>query len=279
GSRSVVAALVWGTVSLTTFLFHETRVKNPMLPLDLFRSITFGGANLLTFLLYAALGGALFFLPLNLIQVQGYSATAAGAALLPFVVLMFLLSRWSGSLTDRFGARLPLVLGPVIAAAGYVLLMLPGAAGSYWTTFFPAVVVLGLGMAISVAPLTTTVMTAVSEERAGTASGINNAVARVAGLLAIAVLGIVMLHTFSRRFEERLIAINIPIEIRNSLSEQRGLAAIELPMNLPPDTRVQIKQAVAGAFVSGFRVIMLIAAGLSLASAASSWLTIGRQER
>lgn len=280
GSRVVVAALVLGVVSLTVFLFHETRVRNPMLPLSLFRSPNFSGANLLTFFLYAALGGALFFLPLNLIQVHGYSGTAAGAAFLPFVVLMFLLSRWSGSLIDRFGARVPLIVGPVIAAAGYLMFMLPGPAGSYWTTFFPAVVVLGLGMAISVAPLTTTVMSAVSEERAGTASGINNAVARVAGLLAIAVLGIVMLHTFSRQFEERVAAMNIPSEIRHSLLEQRvKLAGIELPANMPAETRVQIKQAIAASFVSGFRLILLVAAGLSLASAGSAWLMIGRRER
>lgn len=280
GSRTVVAAIVLGSASLATFLFHETRTRNPMLPLSLFRSHNFSGANFLTFLLYAALGGALFFLPLNLIQVQRYSATAAGAAFLPFVALMFLLSRWSGSLVDRFGARAPLIVGPVIATAGYALLLFPGRAGTYWTTFFPAVVVLGLGMAISVAPLTTTVMTAVNEERVGTASGINNAVARVAGLLAIAVLGIVMLHTFSRRFEERLGAINIPPAVRQSLLEQRvKLGGVEVPANVEPASRTQIQQAVADSFVAGFRRVVLLAAGLALAGAGSAWLMIGGRER
>jgi len=249
-----------------------------MLPLSLFRSDNFSGANLLTFLLYAALGGALFFLPLNLIQVQHYSATAAGAAVLPFVVLMFLLSRWSGGLVDRFGARLPLTIGPVVAGAGFVLFLLPGLSGSYWTTFFPAVVVLGLGMAISVAPLTTTVMTSVSEERAGTASGINNAVARMAGLLAIAVLGIVMLHTFGNRFAERLEVINAPAEVRHSLLEQRvNLGGMEVPAELAPALRTQLEQAVSESFVAGFRLIMFVAAGLAVASGVSAWLMIGKR--
>jgi EmrB/QacA subfamily drug resistance transporter len=276
-SLMVIAPLVIGAASLTIFLFHEARSQNPMLPLALFRSTTFAGANLLTLLLYAALGGALFFLPLNLIQVQGYSATAAGAAFLPFVTLMSLLSRWSGGLVHRFGARLPLTVGPVITATGYILLMLPGRGGHYWNTFLPAVVVLGLGMAISVAPLTTTVMTSVNEERAGTASGINNAVARVAGLLAIAVLGIVMLHTFSRHFDEHLLTIGIHADTRQSLTQQRvRLAAIEVPSNVPAAARDQIQQSVTESFLLGFRLVMLVAAVLALASGASAWLMIGR---
>ncbi|HXQ69149.1 MAG TPA: MFS transporter, partial [Pyrinomonadaceae bacterium] len=181
----VWAVLIGGVVCLVLFVWHEARAKNPMVPLKLFRSKDFAGANLLTLLLYAALSGMMFFFALNLIQVQGYSATAAGAALLPFIVIMFTLSRWSGGLFDRFGPRLPLMVGPMISAIGLALFALPSVNGNYWTSFFPAVVVVGFGMAVTVAPLTTTVMDSVGEEQAGTASGINNAVSRTAGLLAI----------------------------------------------------------------------------------------------
>src|SRR6185369_5185211 len=142
-----------------------------------------------------------FFVPLNLIQVQGLSATAAGAALLPFIVIMFALSRWAGGLVERHGARLPLVVGPLIAAGGFTLLALPGVRASYWTAFLPGISVMGLGMAVAVAPLTTTVMNAVDAEASGTASGINNAVSRVAGLLAVAVFGYLMASIFEPRLQ------------------------------------------------------------------------------
>src|ERR1051325_10130010 len=271
----VLLTLVGGLVALAVFIVNEARAQNPMVPLGLFRNRNFAGANVLTLLLYAALSGTFFFFTLNLIQIQGYSATAAGAALLPFVVLMFSLSRWSGGLINRFGPRLPLTIGPFIAAAGFALFALPRISGNYWTSFFPAVVVLGLGMAVSVAPLTTTVMSSVGEEQAGVASGINNAVSRTAGLLAIAVFGVVMLHTFGQTLARRMTDFPQDDKLKHSVNEQRmKLAGLEIPSDIDSTAREQLKTTVAAAFVHGFRVIMFTSAALALASAASSWLFI-----
>jgi MFS family permease len=247
-----------------------------MLPLALFRSRTFTGANLLTFLLYAALGGTLFFLPLNLIQVQHYSATAAGAALLPFILIMFLLSRWAGGLVERYGSKIPLVIGPLIAAIGFALFMLPGVNASYWQNFLPAVVVLGTGMAVSVAPLTTTVMNSVKQNRVGVASGVNNAVARGGGLLAIAVLGILMLHAFNHSMDRQMAGWNLPATASQSLEAQRSkLAAASIPEEVDQSTQQLIGHAIAESFVRAFRLIMAIGATLAVVSAIVGWLLIG----
>src|ERR1043165_3409202 len=234
----VIAAIAGGALLVIAFAFVEARVRNPMMPPALFRSRNFTGANLLTLFLYSALAGTLFFLPLDLIQVQQHSPTAAGAATLPFIVIMFGLSRWSGGLVKRYGSRVPLTIGPIIARLGFTLFIRAGVGSNYWTTFFPATIVLGLGMAISVAPLTTTVLNSVKENRAGVASGINNAVSRTAGLLAIAVLGLVMFKTFDACLDQRLNQLALKPEIRQSLDNQRiKLAAIEIPANLPEATR------------------------------------------
>jgi hypothetical protein len=275
GNPQVLIALVCGVVVSVMFILVEERKRNPMLPLTLFQSRNFSGANLLTLFLYTALSGALFFFPLNLIQVQGYSATAAGAASLPFILIMFLLSRWSGGLVKRYGSRLPLVIGPVIAALGFALFMRPGIGGSYWTTFFPAVTMLGFGMATSVAPLTTTVMNAVSENSAGIASGVNNAVARTAGVLAIAALGPVMVYTFNHSLDQRLSNLEITAEVQRSLHGQSDkLAGAEIPDNFDPEKRIMLKQAIGQSFVSGFRLVMMIAVALALLSALVAWLLI-----
>ncbi|MDE2571385.1 MAG: MFS transporter, partial [bacterium] len=183
--------LAAGCAALAGFALREARAPAPMVAPALFRGRAFTGANLVTLLLYAGLGGALYFVPYELIDGQHRTPTEAGAALLPMIAVIALLSTWAGRLAARIGARLPLTAGSLVAAIGFALFARAAAGGSYWSTFFPAALVLGLGMAGVVAPLTTTVLEAVRREHAGVASGVNNAVARAAGLLGLAVFGLI----------------------------------------------------------------------------------------
>jgi predicted MFS family arabinose efflux permease len=277
---TVFGSLSAGFACLIVFALVESGASSPMVPLALFRSRTFSGANLLTLFLYAALGIFFFLFPMNMIQAQGYSTTATGAAALPLILLMFFLSRWSGGLVTRYGPRAPLVIGPLIAATGFVLFAVPGVGVGYWKAFFPAFVVLGFGMAISVAPLTTVVMSSVDQDRAGTASGINNAVARVAGVLAVAVLGIVMVKLFSSSLNRSLTGVALPPGVLEYIrSSEIKLAGLDLPPGLDSDTAKLIHAAVSHAFVFGFRTVMLICAGLSSASAAVASLMIPAKTR
>jgi len=272
GHPLVLGALAIGVVSLALLFIVERRIESPMVPLALFGSRTFALTNVLTLLLYAALSMVLFLVPLNLIQVQHYSATAAGAALLPFSLIMFALSRWSGGLVARTGSRLPLTVGPAIAALGLALYARPGIGGSYWMTFFPAVVVLGFGMAITVAPLTTAVMGAVDPRHAGVASGVNNAVARVAGLVAIAVFGVMLARTFEAQVRPRLDALALPRsasgDLDRELPKMAGADVSQLA-SVPPAERTQVRTIIDDGFVFAFRLVMIGAAALALAAAAA----------
>lgn len=260
-ASGVWIAAILGGVCFIALLIFESRVARPMLPLGMFRSRDFAGANLLTLFLYTALNGLLFFFPLNLIQVQHYTATEAGAALLPLILILFALSHWSGGLIGRYGARGPLTIGSIIAAVGFALAGRPGVGGSYWTTFFPAVAVLGFGMAVCVAPLTTAVMNSVPVDEAGVASGVNNAISRFASLLSVALFGIVLLTAFRHDLRHRLDQFKVPAAERQSIQDQRlRLAAVQTD-----DPRA--KMAVEEAFVFGFHRIIWLAVALSLAGA------------
>lgn len=271
GTLAQVAAAV-GIAALAGFVVVEKQLAAPMLPFELFRSRNFTGANLLTLFLYSALGGVLFFFPLDLIQVQHYSATQAGGALLPLILLISLLSRWSGALVTKFGARRTLIVGPLIAAAGFALFAIPAMGNGYWTMFFPAVTVLGFGLALSVAPLTTVVMSAVPQTRVGVGSGINNAVSRVASLMAVAVLGLVLSTTFNRTLDSRLDAMRLQGAARAAVDAQREkLAAID-------SSNPEIRAAVAAAFLSGYRVVQLTAVALAMLGALTSALLIQNRD-
>ncbi len=271
----VSVTLAAGVLLLAAFVWEEGRSRAPMMPLALFRSGTFAGVNLLTLLLYAALGGAFFFLPFALIQVHGYSATLAGAVFLPFTAIMGGLSRWSGGLLDRYGARPPLIIGPAIAAIGFALLALAGTSGPYWATFLAPIIVLGLGMAVTVAPLTTSVINAVPVRQAGVASGINNAVASVANLLAVAIFGAIALVVFNHALDQYIATQPMSVDVVRALTAARGkfvtdggLAALQGADRELAETL--IRQSLA----DGIRVVMGLAAALALAGAGCAALPI-----
>jgi EmrB/QacA subfamily drug resistance transporter len=275
----VFGSLLAGVACLVIFVLVEAHSSSPMLPLELFKSRPFSGTNLITLSLYAAIGIFFFLFPMDLIQLHGYSTTATGAAVLPMILLMFLLSRWSGGLVSRYGARIPLTVGPLIVSAGFLLFALVPAKGSYWTTSFPATLVLGLGMAVTVAPLTTVVMSSVNQDHVGTASGINNAVARVAGVLTIAVLGIVMVKAFGSKLDQAIAKLSLPQDIaQNIRSKQIELAGLELPQGLDSNTVETLRSAITSAFLSSFRLIMFLCAALSTASAIVAWRWIAPAE-
>jgi MFS family permease len=268
----VIAALVAGAVGLCAFLLAEQRSRAPMMPLELFRVRTFSGINLLTLLLYGALGGAFFFLPFLLIQARGYSATAVGVAYLPFTLVLGVLSRWSGGLVDRFGARGPLIIGPALTALGFVLLATPRAPLG-WVLL--SMTVLGLGMAVTVAPLTTAVLNAVPAHRTGVASGINNAVASVGGLLVVALLGTIALGMFDRSLERHLAQAPASSAVVQAVnSARRGFVIPTMPASLSSDEREQTRAIVAASLEDTVRFALWIAAALALASALVTVVTI-----
>ncbi len=278
-NRLVIASLVFGALALLAFVMVEGREDSPMMPPSLFRSATFTGANVATLFMYGALGGVFFFLPFALIQVYGYTATQAGATLLPIILIIFVLSRWAGVLTDKYGARLPFVAGTVIGAAGYLSLALFNGPGSFLSTFFPGITLIGVGLALSIAPLTTAVMNAVHVEYSGTASGINNAMARLAGLVTIAVLGIVIIHAFGAYLDRGMDKAGIPAEVRAQMDGQRiKLAGAEIPAALGEKLKAGLEGIVNGSFIGGFEIVLYIAALMSLIAAAVGFATISGGE-
>jgi EmrB/QacA subfamily drug resistance transporter len=280
GGARILSLLAAGGVGLVAFVLVEHRSAAPMVPLQLFRAPTFAGTNLLTFLLYGALGCGLFFLPFDLIQVEGYSPTAAGAALLPLVLLISAMSRSLGALAGRIGPRPLLVAGPIVSAVGFGLLARPAAGGSYWTTFFPGVAVLGLGMGITVAPLTAAVMGSVEPRHAGVASGINNAVASASGLLAVAALGVVLVARFDAALDEQLARMSLAPGVLQAVASQRSrLAGADLTAVVDPTVRESLRRAIDDAYVTGFRAVLQVCSALAALGAVAAFAFVGREKR
>ncbi|MGZ4173322.1 MAG: MFS transporter [Solirubrobacteraceae bacterium] len=276
----VAIAGLGGAATLVAFVAWERRAPNPMLPLDLFRSRNFAVGNLATLTIYAGLGGALFFVGLFLQQVAGYSALEAGAAFLPLTVLMFTLSRRWGALADRFGPKLFMGFGPIIAGGGLFLLLRVGVHADYRTELLPALVVFGLGLSMTVAPLTSAVLGAVDEKHAGVASGVNNATARVAGLLAIAVLGAFVSSQFTKTVDADLAGKPLGPVARSAVAEAKDRSLTIAPAaRVPPGQRAEVRAALADGSVAAFRVGLGIGAALVVMGGLASLVGIQNPRR
>lgn len=278
GEPSVYFALAAGVVLVILFIAIESRSRHPMMPLAHFKSRDFSGANLLTMLLYGALSMGMFFLAVNLVQIQDYSPLGAGLAFLPFAVGISVLSRWSGGLVSRIGPRTPLIIGPFLAGAGFLLLAFAGLTSGpdqYWSAFFPGILMFGVGMGLTVAPLTTTVMSSLESHFAGTASGINNSISRVAGVLSIAVLGSLAILVFSAHLEDRTAGLGLSNAARNALEvEARKLGDAQVPQSVPAEYVAEVSGDIRQAFVSTFRLVLIICALMAWLGALASAIFI-----
>jgi EmrB/QacA subfamily drug resistance transporter len=287
-SRGINNSLVYtslgaGILLLLTFILLESRSKHAMMPLHLFANRTFSGANLLTFFLYAGLGAGMLFLSLNLVQAQGYSQLQSGLTFLPFTVLMISLARLCGRLSDQIGPRLFLILGPGVASLGLFVLSLVGQTrgpADYWTTFFPGVLLLGLGMSITVAPLTTTVMSSVSDEFSGTASGINNAMTRISGVFANAVFGALAVLLFSGALAGILSGYHLDPDLkRAALAQSAALGDARTPVGITLNESALIKTAFRSGFIVAYGHIMRMAAGLGFLGALMGAIFVRNRQR
>ena len=276
----VIGSLVGGLVLLVVFVIIQRRSKHPMMPLSLFASPVFAGVNGLTFFLYAGLGAGMLFLSLNLVQVQGYSQLDSGMTFLPFTVLMILLARPAGTLSDRIGPRIFLTAGPATAGVGLLLLSLIGhtrGPAQYWTSFFPGILVLGLGMSLTVAPLTTTVMRSVSDRHSGLASGVNNAMTRISSVFANAIFGALAVLFFTGSVHQRMDGSRLAEEAKAAvLSQTAALGNARVPDSIPESDRPAIAAAYRDGFISAYQKILRLAAGLAFLGAAIGAVSIRR---
>jgi EmrB/QacA subfamily drug resistance transporter len=279
----IISSLAIGVISLITFIVVEMKKTNPMVPLSFFQVRNFSTTNTITLFIYGSLSATTFFLPLNLVQVQGYTEMQAGLAFFPTILLISLLSPITGNLVDRYGARVFLSAGPVITASGFFLFAQPGlTAGpaAYWYTFFIPALVLGIGMGITVAPLTTTVMRSLSKKNSGKASGVNNAISRIAGVLAIALLGAYALFIFKNHLQESLTTIVIPEETKQQLMKNASdFAATKVPDSVDIPTSVFLNQTIKDSFVMAFNRVAYVSSVFCLLSAALAFIFVEKIRR
>jgi len=274
----VMGSLIVGILALIAFVIIEQRVKNPMVPFEIFSNRIFSGVNILSFFLYAALGGAILFLPLNMVQIQGYTQFQAGLTFLPFSLLMVSLASVAGKLTDKYGPRYFLIFGPTITGLGFLLLAFVGkTAGpsAYWQTFFPGIFTFALGMAITVVPLTTAVMNSVDENQSGIASGINNSVTRISGTFMNAVVGAMAVFLFLQFVEGATEGFDFGSEVKAEvLLEARNLGDAVVPELVPAQFAEKVDSIYERGFINIYRVITMFCAGLAFLSALVAVFTV-----
>ncbi len=271
----VVTAIVAFIVCSIAFWLVETRIEHPMIPFALFKSRAFSGVTLVTFILFFAMSGVFFFLNLNLQQIQGFSATVTGLAFMPIIIPLFLMSQWVGRFVDRTGPRMPMIIGPIVIAIGFFWYMIPGTEANYWLTFFPATTIFGLGLGITLAPLTTVALSAVPIHLSGLASGVSNAVSRVATMLAVAMLGLLMVLWFSNSLAERTAPLDLTNTERELLQKESiNLGGAEVPVELQSNLVEGVDSAIRESFVDAFRAMMGLCGILTLFGAWVSALTI-----
>jgi EmrB/QacA subfamily drug resistance transporter len=274
GSPAVVLGLVLGLIGLAAFIRQERARKNALVPFEIFREPWVTGANAATLLLYFALNGATLFTVLNMQQAQGYSAADTGLGLLAPYLLVAFLAGPSGILADRIGPRLPMILGPAIVAAGGVLLSIAAGEGGYLRGFFPGFCLIGIGMALVIPPLTKSALS-VGPALSGAASGVNNAVSRVAALLAVAVLGAVAVSVFAGQLSGALQHAGLTPDQRQQIESQSArLGGIAVPEDFGPSPGQRAQEAIRRSFLVSYRWVMAICAGMAAASALVSALTI-----
>jgi len=278
GNWQVYTTLTTGVILLTAYIYIESKGLHPMMPLKLFTNMTFSGVNLLTFFLYAGLGAGMLFLSLNLVQVQGYSQLQSGLTFLPFTLLMIAMARFSGSLADKHGPRLLLIGGPVTAGLGLLILSFvkqTNGPADYWTTFFPGIIVFGLGMSFTVAPLTTAVMGSVSDHFSGTASGVNNAITRIANVFANAILGALAVLLFTGALQVQIEQIQLNTKQKQTIMAQAvNLGDAKVPPGFNTSDQVAIKKLFHNSFIDVYAKVMQLSAVLAFAGALMSFLFV-----